>query len=149
MNYDFYRKLNKAKSWNNASAIEAIKKLYLMCELAKDNQLCSNEGACKFINMSSEQEISGERVDDRCYVFNCSNGTIRLTLIDDNTVLVEASPTGVNEMYRDVGKVGIDTGLKEAIAMGQEALNNDDMTTEWFNDMNASDQNDTAPEAEQ
>jgi hypothetical protein len=49
MNYDFFRLLDSAKSMDNASKIEALKRLYLACELKNDPEL-AQEGAAKFVN---------------------------------------------------------------------------------------------------
>ena len=124
MNFEFITNLDKSKTFDNASQIEALKKLYLLCELAQNKNL-DEKGACSFCDMASGQETNGHKIDDRCYVFNCENGTVRLTLVDNSTVLVEASPTGTDDMYTAVGQVSIDTGLKDAIKMGCDALNND------------------------
>lgn len=128
MNYDFVQRLDNAKTMDNASAIEAIKKLYLACEK------CDEPSSCYFADPECN-EWNGHKLRDDCYEFECGNGTVRLTHVDNNTVLVEASPTGTDEMYHTVGKVGIDTNLSDALKLGKEALGNDALVESWFGDM--------------
>lgn len=128
MNYDFVQRLDNAKTIDNASAIEAIKKLYLACEK------CDEPSSCYFAD-SECTEWNGHKLREDCYEFECGNGTVRLTHVDNNTVLVEASPTGTDEMYHTVGKVEINTKLSDALKLGKEALGNDALVESWFGDM--------------
>ena len=131
MNYDFIQALDKAKTFKNAARLEAVKKLYIKCECA-----CSPDmgGIGKCIgNLPSG--VSMEQVDDHCVAFSCENGSVRLTMVAPNSVLVEASPTGTSEMYRAVGNVPIDTGLVDALGVGMKALANDDVVNGWISGM--------------
>lgn len=133
MNYDFFRLLDSAKSMDNASKIEALKRLYLACELKNDPEL-AKEGAAKFVN-DSGTECNGTQVSDTCYVFNCENGKVKLTLADRQTVVIEASPTGTDDMYRVVGKVGVETSLNDALKVGTDALNDEALMEGLVGDM--------------
>lgn len=135
MNYDFIHRLDQAKTYDNASIIELIKKMYIECELCNDHNLSSSNSVA-FYNMATGEEYTGEMVDDSCYVFNCANGTIRLTLITSSEVLVEVSATGHSDMYSSIGTVDINTGLKTAIEMGQTALNDDNLMGSVMSQMN-------------
>lgn len=133
MNYDFFRLLDSAKSMDNASKIEALKRLYLACELKNDPEL-AQEGAAKFVN-DGGTEFNGTQVSDTCYVFDCENGKVKLTLADRQTVVIEASPTGTDDMYRVVGKVGVETSLNDALKVGTEALNDEALMEGLVGDM--------------
>lgn len=133
MNYDFFRLLDSAKSMDNASKIEALKRLYLACELKNDPEL-AKEGAAKFVN-DGGTEFNGTQVSDTCYVFDCENGKVKLTLADRQTVVIEASPTGTDDMYRVVGKVGVETSLNDALKVGTEALNDEALMEGLVGDM--------------
>lgn len=133
MNYDFFRLLDSAKSMDNASKIEALKRLYLACELKNDPEL-AKEGAAKFVN-DGGTEFNGTQVSDTCYVFDCDNGKVKLTLADRQTVVIEASPTGTDDMYRVVGKVGVETSLNDALKVGTEALNDEALMEGLVGDM--------------
>lgn len=133
MNYDFFRLLDSAKSMDNASKIEALKRLYLACELKNDPEL-AQEGAAKFVN-DCGTECNGTQVSDTCYVFDCENGKVKLTLADRQTVVIEASPTGTDDMYRVVGKVGVETSLNDALKVGTEALNDEALMEGLVGDM--------------
>lgn len=133
MNYDFFRLLDSAKSMDNASKIEALKRLYLACELKNDPEL-AQEGAAKFVN-DGGTEFNGTQVSDTCYVFDCENGKVKLTLADRQTVIIEASPTGTDDMYRVVGKVGVETSLNDALKVGTEALNDEALMEGLVGDM--------------
>jgi len=133
MNYDFFRLLDSAKSMDNASKIEALKRLYLACELKNDPDL-AKEGAAKFVN-DGGTEFNGTQVSDTCYVFDCENGKVKLTLADRQTVVIEASPTGTDDMYRVVGKVGVETSLNDALKVGTEALNDEALMEGLVGDM--------------
>lgn len=133
MNYDFYKRLDSAKSMDNASTIEALKRLYIICELMNDPGL-AQEGAAKFVNEGGI-EFNGQQVSDTCYEFNCENGNVRLTLADRQTVVIEVSPTGTEDMYRVVGKVGIETSLNDALKVGTDALNDDTLMDGFAGEM--------------
>lgn len=133
MNYDFFRLLDSAKSMDNASKIEALKRLYLACELKNDPEL-AQEGAAKFVN-DCGNECNGTQVSDTCYVFDCENGKVKLTLADRQTVVIEASPTGTDDMYRVVGKVGVETSLNDALKVGTDALNDEALMEGLVGDM--------------
>ena len=124
MNYDFYRMLDKSKTMDNASTIEALKRMYVMCECAQ-NPESVEKCTMSFFDSESGLDCGGEKVSDNQYVFNCENGTIRLTLADSSTVIIEVSPTGTDDMFTTVGKVGVDTTIPEALKLGQDALNDD------------------------
>lgn len=126
MNYDFYRILDKSKTMENASTIEALKRMYVMCESA-NNQDAIEQCAMSFFDSDSGLDCDGEKVSDTQYVFNCENGTIRLTLADQSTVIIEVSPTGTDEMFTTIGKVGVDTTVQDALKIGQDALNDDSL----------------------
>jgi hypothetical protein len=118
---------------DNASKIEALKRLYLACELKNDPDL-AKEGAAKFVN-DGGTEFNGTQVSDTCYVFDCENGKVKLTLADRQTVVIEASPTGTDDMYRVVGKVGVETSLNDALKVGTEALNDEALMEGLVGDM--------------
>jgi hypothetical protein len=118
---------------DNASKIEALKRLYLACELKNDPEL-AQEGAAKFVN-DGGTEFNGTQVSDTCYVFDCENGKVKLTLADRQTVVIEASPTGTDDMYRVVGKVGVETSLNDALKVGTEALNDEALMEGLVGDM--------------
>lgn len=123
MNYDFYRMLDKSKTMDNASTIEALKRLYVVCECAQNPAM--EKCSMSFFDSEAGLNCGGEKVSDTQYVFNCENGTIRLTLADQSTVIVEVSPTGTDDLFTTVGKVGVDTPVNEALKIGQDALNDD------------------------
>lgn len=134
MNYEFLQLLDKAKTPENAKNIEAIKRLYTICEFKNDPKT-QDESSIKYMNETAGIEYNGHEISETCYVFDCDNGTVRLTLVDSSTVLVEVSPTGTDNMYRVVGKVGIDTEVGEAIKMGVDALNDDTLMEGFVGDM--------------
>jgi len=131
MNYEFIQALDKAKTFDNATRIEAVKKLYVMCECVGVPDM-GGIGKCMG-NLPTG--VSMEKVDDHCVIFSCSNGSVRLTMVSPNSVLVEASPTGTIEMFRAVGNVTIDTSLVDALMVGMEALSDDALMESWLGDM--------------
>lgn len=134
MNYEFLQLLDKAKTPENAKNIEAIKRLYTICEFKNDPKT-QDESSIKYMNETAGIEYNGHEISDTCYVFDCDNGTVRLTLVDSSTVLIEVSPTGTDSMYHVVGKVGIDTEVGEAIKVGVDALNDDTLMESFVGDM--------------
>jgi hypothetical protein len=133
MNYEFLQLLDKAKTPENAKNIEAIKRLYTMCEFKNDPKT-ADESSIKYMNENTSLEYNGHQESDTRYVFDCDNGTVRLTLVDSSTVLIEVSPTGTDNMYRVVGKVGVDTEVGEAIKVGVDALNDDALMESYIGD---------------
>jgi hypothetical protein len=134
MNYDFYRLLDKSKTMENASTIEALKRMYVMCECALGNGAVE-KCAMSFFDSGSGLDCGGEKVSDTQYVFNCENGTIKLTLADQSTVIIEVSPTGTDEMFTTVGKVGVDTTVQDALKIGQDALNDNALMESFVTDL--------------
>ena len=134
MNYDFYRLLDKSKTMDNASTIEALKRMYVMCECALGNGAVE-KCAMSFFDSDSGLDCGGEKVSDTQYVFNCENGTIKLTLADQSTVIIEVSPTGTDEMFTTVGKVGVDTTVQDALKIGQDALNDNALMESFVTDL--------------
>lgn len=134
MNYEFLQLLDKAKTPENAKNIEAIKRLYTICEFKNDPKT-QDESSIKYMNETAGIEYNGHEISETCYVFDCENGTVRLTLVDSSTVLIEVSPTGTDNMYHVVGKVGIDTEVGEAIKVGVDALNDDTLMESFVGDM--------------
>ena len=125
MNYEFYRMLDKAKTADNASKLEAIKQLYLMCDLVESGGM-DKEGSAKFVDLAHDKEYNGHVVNENCIVFECDNGSIRLNNVN-NGVLVEASQTGTDSMYITVGMLSPNMKLTEAIEMGKAALADDSL----------------------
>lgn len=125
MNYEFYRMLDKAKTADNASKLEAIKQLYLKCELVESGNM-DKEGSAKFVDFANDKEYNGHVVNENCIVFECGNGSIRLNNVN-NGILVEASQTGTDSMYITVGMLSPNMKLTEAIEMGKAALADDSL----------------------
>ena len=134
MNFEFLQKLDQAKTLENAKTIEALKNMYIMCELKNDPDV-GEKGKMKYLNDQKGLEYNGRALSDTCYEFSGKNGTVKLSVVDRNTVLIESSPTGTDEMYHTVGKVSMDTSLDDALEIGFKALGNDTLVESWFGNM--------------
>lgn len=134
MNFEFLQKLDQAKTLENAKTIEALKNMYIMCELKNDPDI-GEEGTMKYLNDQKGLEYNGRALSDTCYEFSGKDGTVKLSVVDSNTVLIESSPTGTDEMYHTVGKVNVDTSLDDALEIGFKALGNDTLVESWFGNM--------------
>ncbi len=110
MNAEFYNCLNKSKTLENASQVEKIKDIYLMSEKV------------------AQLESAG-KTDDRAEAF-FPNGSVRCTRFSDG-IFVEASATGTRNMYGTVGIIS-SGNLKEALAAGKSALDNDAVMESMF-----------------
>lgn len=130
MNYEFLKTLDSAKTFDNASNIEALKRMYVLCECCTGERCDIDQCTC-----CTPEGVCIRKVDDRCVEFSCDNGSVRLTLASPSSVLVEASPTGTGEMYRVVGNVSIDTRLDDALKLGMTALADEALVESWFGDM--------------
>lgn len=129
MNYEFISNLDKAKTFDNAASLEAIKRMYVLCECASAPVQADS---CK---KYFAEAVSGLKVADGSYIYNQTNGTVRVTLTSNDTALVEASFTGNDELYRTVGTIGINDGLVKAVQMGCAALDDDALMEGWAKDM--------------
>ena len=129
---DFYINLTRMKNLNNAAQLEAIKQMYLLSDELENP--CPDCGY--FDQCDCKTQIGQiERPNKRTIVIPTTKGTLRVTLLDKDKAVVEASPCGTPEMYQVVGTVPTSTGLNAAIEMAENALADDQLMESMFESM--------------